>query len=567
MPAFILGIVMNDISTSACLLKDGEIIAAAQEERFNREKRTRRFPVESLKWCLESNGLRMEDLAAVAVPVNPSIYLENPNTVYSERARFRGELLYAPLNFLLGIYKASARGCTRLTVETEGGKPLDIFYIRHHDAHAASAFYPSPFDEAAILTIDAFGEKETTVLHRARRGSIERLKSVEFPISVGCFYAAMTEFLGFLPFSDEWKIMGAAAYGDPARYSASLEKTIGIDSGGGLFMDLSYFNHYQFHRPGLFTNKLAALLGEPYSPRAEWDDRFYDLAAATQRTVEKIIFGLLNRLHKATGLKNLCVAGGVAMNCVANGKIHLETPFENIFVPPAPDDTGAGIGAALAAARIIDPDASTPEMIHNNLGPEYGDVLIEEALKLSKVKYERLADRAQKAASLISDGRIVAWFQGRMEFGERALGNRSILADPRNPEMKDSINDCVKFREPFRPLAPAVLAELRNEWFDGAETSYFMEKVFRAREEKRESIPAAVHRDGAARVQDVTEASNPLFHELISAFNKLTGVPLVLNTSFNVQGEPIVMTPGDALRTFFSCGIDDLIIGPFHVSK
>ncbi|MFH1539113.1 MAG: carbamoyltransferase C-terminal domain-containing protein [bacterium] len=567
MPRHILGIDMNDVSTSACLARGGELVAAAQEERFSREKQTRRFPVKAIAWCLESNGLKLEDLDAVGVSVNPAIYLEHLNRAHSERARYRGELLYSTPNFLLGVYQGMAGGNSRLTMETEGGKPLEIYYIRHHDAHAAAAYYPSPFDEAAILTADAFGEKETTVWHRGAGGRIERLRAVEFPCSIGCFYAAMTEFLGFRPFHEEWKLMGASAYGDPGRFFPALSSLLNVDSDGGLFMDLAYFNHYQFHRPNLFSPKLVELLGEPYREDSERDERFFDLAAATQFALERVMFDLLGRFQKETGLKNLCLAGGVAMNCVLNGKIHEETPFENVFIPPAPDDSGTSVGAALAAGRLIDPGVSTPAAIHNNLGPEYDDGQIEEVLKLAKAPYKRTAKPAQKAAELLSGGRIVGWFQGRMEFGERALGNRSILADPREPGMKDKLNDFVKFREPFRPFAPAVLDAHQADWFDCAAHVYFMEKAFRVREEMRGRIPAVVHEDGSARLQTVTRKSNPLFYELIEAFQKLTGVPLVLNTSFNLRGEPIVMTPRDALRTFYSCGMDDLIIGSFHLAK
>jgi carbamoyltransferase len=567
MSGYILGIDMNDVSTSACLARGGELVAAAQEERFNREKQTRRFPVKTIAWCLESNGLKLEDLDAAAISVNPAIYLEHLSAVHSERARYRGELLYSAPNFLLGIYRGMAAGHSRLTMEIENGKPLEVYYIRHHDAHSATAYYPSPYEEAAILTADAFGEKETTVWFKGTGNRIERLRATEFPYSIGCFYAAMTEFLGFRSFHEEWKLMGASAYGDPERFFGVLSRLIGVDSDGGLFMDLDYFNHYQFHRPGMFSHKLVGLLGESYRDDSERDARFFDIAAAAQLTFERVMFDLLNRFQKETGLKNLCLSGGVAMNCVMNGKIREETPFENIFIPPMPDDSGTSIGAALATARLIDPEASTSPMTHNNLGPQYDDRQIEEVLKLAKVPYEKPPDPAQKAAELLSAGHIVGWVQGRMEFGERALGNRSILADPRDPQMKDRLNACVKFREHFRPFAPAILADHQAEWFDCGTHVYFMEKAFRVREKKRNRIPSVVHQDGTARLQTVTKESNPLFYELIKAFHKLASVPVVLNTSFNLQGEPIVMTPRDALRTFYSCGIDDLIIGPFYIAK
>jgi len=566
MPKYVLGIDMNDVSTSACLVRDGQVVAGAQEERFNREKKTRRFPLKAIDWCLGSEGLAPGDVDAVAVPVNPAIYLENPSPAFTERARFRGELLYSPLNFLLGAYLGMAGGSSVLEVELDGGGALKIHYVRHHDAHAAGAYYQSPFDNAAIFTADAFGEKDSTVWYTGSGAQIERLRAVEFPYSVGCFYSAMTEFLGFRPYHDEWKIMGAAAHGDPGRYAAAMEKLISAGPGGTIKIDLDYFNYHLFHRPGMFSNRLAELLGEPYRD-CERDERFFDIAAAAQRAAERVMLELMRGFQKETKNGNLCFSGGVAMNCLLNGKIAEETGFENVFVPPMPDDSGTSAGAALAVARKLDPGLGTSHVVHNSVGPGYGEAEIEDVLKLAKARYRRSAEPEREAARLAASGMVVGWYQGRMEFGERALGNRSILADPRDEEMHERITERVKFREPFRPFSPSVLAEHQAEWFESGAPVYFMEKAVRVKPEKRRLVPSVVHADGTARLQTVTRESSPLFYALIEEFYAVTGVPMVLNTSFNLRGEPIVESPRDALRTFYSCGIDQLVIGPFIISK
>jgi len=412
MTEHILGIDMNDISTSACLLRDGRLIAAAQEERFNREKRTRRFPVKAMDWCLKSNGLELEDVVAAAVSVNPAVYLENLNVAHSGRARFRGELLYAAPNFLLGVYDGLAARTSVLKIETDGGGQLDVYYIRHHDAHAASAFFMSAFEESAVFTADAFGEKDTTVFFKASGAGIERLRSFEFPYSLGCFYAAVTEFLGFRPFADEWKVMGAAACGDPTRFSDAFSGLIDFEPETGLRMDLDFFNHYQFHRPKLYSGKLTALLGSPYGDDKEFDARFFDIAAAAQNAVERVVFKMLGYLHGITGTKNLCLSGGVAMNCVMNGKIHEQTPFEQIYVPPAPDDSGTSVGAALMTSRILDQRLSDAPVIRCDFGPEFSDSEIEAVLKTAGLKYEKTPSPARAAAEMIARNRIVAWVSG-----------------------------------------------------------------------------------------------------------------------------------------------------------
>ena len=563
----ILGLDINDYNTSAVLVRDGAIVAGAQEERFSREKRTRRFPVQAMQFCLDSGGLELSDLAAVAVSVNPAIYLENLQPVQSERARYRGELLYAPLNYLLGMTPGADALDTHVHVREKQLGDLHVHYVNHHDAHAATAFYPGPFEEAAVLSVDGFGEKETTVFYRARDTEIKRIHRVEFPHSIGCLYAAMTEFLGMQPFRHEWKLMAAAAHGDPSQYLQKMRSLIHAGESGEFELDLSYFNFHQFHRPGYCAPKMAALLGEPYAPGAEPDERFFNIAAATQCVTGEILFRLLHDLHDMVRCNNLCLSGGVAMNCVLNGRIAGETPFAKVFVPPMPDDSGTSVGAALHVYHNVFNGAARSQMIHNYIGPAFSDDEIETELRRNKLAYRREADPCKTAAQCIADKKLVAWFQGGMEFGDRALGNRSILADPRDPDIPALINARVKDRRPFQPFAPSVLGHKAKEYFMNAAASPFMDKAFLTWSGKASEIPAVLNADGSARVQTVTPEQNELFFKLIESFETITGVPMVLNTSFNLRGEPIVCTPRDALRTFFSSGLDVLFLGPFMIEK
>lgn len=563
----VFGLDINDYSTSSCLLIDGAIAAAAQEERFNREKRTRKFPSLSMDWCLEKSGLTIDDISAIAVSVNPAVYLENFSPLNTERARYRGELLFSPLNLLMGKYGLKAGGETFVSVKTESGNILNVYYFNHHDAHAATAFYASPFEKCAVLTADAFGEKDSTVFYSADANGLNRILSVDFPHSLGSFYAAITEFLGMRPDCDEWKLMGASAHGNPHKYFDIISDLITVNSNGTFSLKLKYFNHFLFNRPGMFTQQLEQLLGPRYLVGCVPDERFFDIAAATQKVLEETLFSMMNILSNKTGQKNLCFGGGVAMNCALNGKIHEQTLFANVYIPAAPDDSGTSIGAAYSVSKLLWPDVKIIKTNNCFYGPSYSDNDIEMILN------ETVSDRFQKidvpitTAKLLCDGKIVAFFQGAMEFGSRALGNRSILAHPGIPYIKDRLNRIVKKRESYRPFAPSILSKYQDEWFECGDNVYYMEKAYRVRESKREIVPAIVHADGTARLQTVTEKSNPIFYRTILEFMELTGIPMVLNTSFNYREEPVVMTPRDALRTFFSCGVDTLIIGSFLVSK
>lgn len=562
----ILGLNSAGFNTSSALLLDGTPIFAVEEERMVREKRTRRFPNAGIRHGLKLAGLDIGDLDGIAIGWNPAINLEAFGAAYSGRARFLGEIFYNVPGGLMQLAKRPAAERAEQIIHLDGGKKLHIHYIRHHVAHASS-FFVSPFDEAAVLTLDAFGEKECVHFAHGKGNKLDSLWSQEFPHSLGSFYSAFTAYLGFAAQSDEWKLMGASAFGNAARYIDRVRSLIQFKD-DGFELDLSCFNHYQFHRPGLYTAKMEQVLG--IAPATDGDNLgqdHYDLAAAAQAVFEEIYIHLLTRLHARTGCRNVVLSGGSTLNSLANGKVVARTPFEDVFIPPAPDDAGCAMGAASYLYHHVMGNPRSYVMRHNYLGPSYGDAEISDLLTGLAIKHTELPDPSRTAAEMVAAGKVIGWFQGGLEFGDRALGNRSILADPRDPSMKDRVNALVKYREGFRPFAPAILAEKVDEYFEGAAPTPFMEKVFPIREAKRAILPAVTHADGTGRLQTVTAEQNPLFHRLITAFGEITGVPVVMNTSFNVKGEPMVCSPQDAVRTFFSSGLDALVIGRYLITK
>ncbi|MGD8386056.1 MAG: carbamoyltransferase C-terminal domain-containing protein [Desulfobacteraceae bacterium] len=563
----ILGLNSAGFVTSSALVIDGKIHFAVEEERLDRQKRSRAFPMRGIREALKTAGLRLDDVDAVTVAWNPAINLEAFSPAQSQRHRYLGEILYNVPNHLMSLKPNEAADYSRQIISFSDGVELNIYYIMHHLAHA-SAFFFSPFEEAAIMAIDAFGEKHSTVFCEGKGNKIRRIWSQEFPHSLGSFYASMTEYLGFRPKNDEWKVMGASSYGDPQRYYEALHSLFHLKEEGGFELDLSYFNHYQFHRPLMYHPKLAALVGLPPNEKGRpLNQDYYDFAAAAQRVTEDIYCYLIGQLHERTGLDNLVLSGGVVYNSVANGKVLSNTPFQDVFVPPMPDDSGGSLGSAYYLYHQIQDQPRTYTMTTNYFGPGFSDEEIRATLDKFKIRYQPVEDPADEAAALIQEGKILGWFQNRIEFGDRALGNRSILADPRDPSMKDKVNETVKYREPFRPFAPSVLKEHVDEYFVNSVPTPYMEKVLPIRPEKQEEIPAVTHVDGSGRLHTVTKEQNPLYYRLIDCFRARTGVPLVLNTSFNLKGEPIVCSPQDAIRTFFSSGLDALIIGKFVVHK
>ncbi len=563
---YILGLNAAGFNTSASLFVDGEPIFAVQEERLIREKLTRKFPSQGIHAALEAGGIGFDDLDAIAVSWNPLINLEAHSRVQSGSLRYLPEMLYSIPSHLMSLSQSNAGDVAEQKITLEGGKEIRAVYVRHHLAHAAS-FYCSPFDQAAILTTDAFGEKECVTFSLGQGNTIQTIWSQEFPHSLGGFYSTFTEFLGFRAQSDEWKIMGACAYGDADRYYEKVRSLVNFVS-PGFELDLRFFNFYQFHRPGRYTEKLARHLNLRALARGEeLSQPYYDLAAAVQKVTEEIYFHLLHQLKSMVSTDALVLAGGVAFNSLANGKVIDRTPFQELFLPPVPGDSGAGFGAGLYVHHQMDGAPRRYTMHQNYLGPGFTNEQIESDLRKFHLSYERVDDPAETAAQLVSDGNIIGWFQGRLEFGDRALGNRSILANPCDPNMKDKVNATIKYREHFRPFAPSILAERVHEYFVNASATPFMEKVFEIQEEKRATIPAVTHEDGTGRLQTVSQEHNPLYWRLIHSLEQKTGSPVVLNTSFNVKGEPIVCSPSDAIRTFYTCGLDALVIGNFVLKK
>jgi carbamoyltransferase len=574
----ILGLNAYHGDAAAALVIDGELVAAAEEERFNRVKHCAGFPSLAARWCLDSAGLGARDLDHVAIGRDPRA---------NAAAKLR-RLVHDRLSF--GYMRSRARNAVQVgqrALRARLASSLDaderslgarIHSVEHHRAHVASAFFVSPFDEAAVLSLDGFGDFASTMLAHGARERVDVLDRVLFPHSLGILYTAVTQWLGFPHYGDEGKVMGLAPYGDPERFLPALRRLARAD--GDLFaLELPYFNH---HTAGvemtwadgspsigpLFSPQLVELLGPPREPRSELSDDHRDVAAALQAHVEELYLHLVRRLWERTGLSNLCLAGGVALNAVANGRIRPETPFEGLYVQPAAGDSGTAIGAAFHVWHETLRQPRSFVMDHAYTGPSYDDGEIARALDDAGLVGDRLDDDSlfSLVAERLAAGDVVGWFQGAMEFGPRALGNRSIVTDPRRADMKDILNARVKHREPFRPFAPSILAEATGDWFDQDYTSPFMVLVYDVRPDKRASVPAITHVDGTGRLQTVERNVNPRYHRLIAEFARLTAVPIVLNTSFN-ENEPIVMTPEQAVETFQKTRIDLLVLGNHVVRR
>lgn len=562
---YILGIKNAGNDTSCALMKDGKIVGAICEERLTREKRTKKFPINALRYCLDNENITLKEISHVVIPWNPGINLERMNVSQSQTARFIPEFLYSVPNYLITNMGDQAVSI-RQEINFEGAN-ITVHYLNHHLCHAAFPYFTSNFKDSLILSVDAWGESASTLLARGIDGKIEKIWEMEFPQSLGMFYETMTQYLGFTPQNDEWKVMGASSYGDKEKYKDKILKLIYPTINGRFEMDLSYFDFMSFTKKFQFSNKMIELLGPNRLKEEELTQRHFDIAAAVQHVFEEIYYHILNQNYTGK-YEDLCLSGGCVMNCVANGKVLKRTKFKRVHIGFAPDDAGSSIGACfLFWHNYIGKSKERQVNISPYLSTEYSNEEIITYLNNYKIKYKELENPARIAAQYISEGKIIGWVQGRMEFGQRALGNRSILGDPRVEEMKDLINKAVKYREPFRPFAPAILDEYGDEFFENYEFVPYMEKVLRFKENKKKLVPAVCHVDGTGRLQSVSKEMNPLFWQLINEFRELTGIPLVLNTSFNLNGEPIVHSVSDALRTFYSCGMDTLIIGKYLIEK
>ncbi len=563
----ILGLNADGYISSAALVRDGRIVAAAPEERYTRLKQDRAFPTNAIRFCLENAGLTMQDLDAITVGWNPALNLKRRMNSLSEALKQKAKHLYYVPNELLQLVPDKDTTTAEQVFHLKDWD-MRVVYVRHHMSHLAASYFLSPYRRAAWMVADGFGEEAAVVMGYGEGTKLTVLKEIKFPQSMGMFYGCFTNFLGFRADSDEWKVMALAALGRE-DLSSKFSKVISIGDDGTFELDLTYYNHFMFEREGMFTEKMEELFGPRRLPHEPMTQRHYDIALGMQLFTEQALTKMLQWLHRETGMDDLCVSGGVFMNSVFNGKLLKNTGFRNVFIPAFPDDSGVAMGSALYHYYTGNEGAKWEAAEHNYYGPEFSNADVKAELDKRKLPFRYVADVEQEAAQLIADGNIMGWFQGRMEFGQRALGNRSIVADPRRADMKELINRHVKFREPFRPYAPSIMEEHTQEWFhiEPGRQVPFMESVHIIKEGQAARIPAVTHYDGTGRIQTVSHTTNPRYHNLIREFHKLTGVPIVLNTSFNVNAMPVVCTPGDALDCFFACGLDVLVMGNYIVDK
>lgn len=601
---YILGISCYYHDSAAALLHNGNLVAAAEEERFSRKKHDWEFPHQAIAFCLSLAGISKED-------VDYFVFYEKPMIKFD---RFYQTIIQSSPN-LKHIYQNSWESPykEKLWVKKELLNALDIpakklLFVEHHLSHAASSFFCSPYEEAAVLTVDGVGEWATATIGKgtasftsenSAQTGIELIKEIRYPHSLGLMYTSFTAFLGFRENSGEYKVMGMAPYGEPKYVDDIYKHIFEVDDDGGFRLDMNYIPITQTlpWNPKIISKKFSDLFGPPREPESEfftptthpnkdhpdWDEaaakknQYYaDIAASIQVVTEETMLKMANYAYKCTGMKNLCMAGGCALNSVANGRIMRETPFENVYIQPASADSGAALGAALYIYHALLKKPRKFIMEHPYWGKEYSDDETLSAITATGRPFEKVED-PDKLAHMITDdllaGKVVSLCQGRFEWGPRSLGNRSIIADPRRAEMKSVVNEKIKFREPFRPFAPAILEERASDFFEDIgdpKTNYplrFMLSVYKTKTDKIDKIQAVSHEDGSGRVQTVRKEWNPLWHRTIELFGQATGVPVILNTSFNLRGEPMVTTPTDALKTFGKSGLETLYVGGYVVRK
>ncbi|NQT29324.1 MAG: carbamoyltransferase [Candidatus Saganbacteria bacterium] len=580
---YILGINAYHGDSSACLVKNGELIAAVEEERFRRIKHWAGIPSQAINFCLETGGISLKDLDYIAINRDPRANLFK-KIVFALKRKPSLTFLKSRTKNLIKI-----KDIKLLICEALGVKPEDIraklCFVEHHRAHLASSFFVSPFKEAALISVDGFGDFVSTMLGKGDQNEIKVLSEVNYPHSLGAFYTAITQYLGFTNYGDEFKVMGLAALGKPT-YLSDMEKIVRLEENGRFSLDLKFFQHYgskgaqmswENQKPQigqLYSSKLIDLLGPARGYKEELTQKHKDIAASLQAMYEKAFFHLLNYLYERTGCPNLCVAGGCALNSVANGKLFDYTSFREVYIQPAAGDAGGAIGAAYYLYNQILGNPRKFIMTGSYWGNSYTDEEVSEVIERDKAKLatlhiQRAKDEellVQKTVECLVSGNVVGWFQGRMEWGPRALGNRSILVDPRKAEMKDVLNARIKRREAFRPFAPSILLEKTGEYFEKDYPDPFMLKVYPIKEDKRKIIPATTHLDGTGRLQTVSPEENPLYWRLIKKFEEVTGVPVLLNTSFN-ENEPVVCKLEEAIDCFLRTKMDVLVLGSFIITK
>ena len=558
----ILGISCYYHDSAAALVQDGKLVSAAHEERFTRKRHDSDFPMQAIEYCLREAGISASDLDYIGFYDKPMTKFDRILQTY---------LATWPKSFP-SFFKAmpvwlNEKMWTPQTIRKKLGYEGPILFAEHHVSHAASAFLVSPFEEAAILTLDGVGEWDTTTYGIGRGTSIELFKTIHFPHSLGLFYSAFTYYLGFKVNSAEYKVMGLAPYGTPRYYDTIMKHLIDLKDDGSFRLNMDYFVYdWALTMTG---RKFARLFGQPRREQESALTQFHkDVAASLQQVTDEVVVKIAKHLHNETGLANLCMAGGVALNCVANSKVLAQTGFQNVFVQPAAGDAGGALGVAYYIHNTLLGNPRNSSMDHAFLGPAFSDEEIEAFVQEHQLPVRKL-DRSEllsTVARLLTDQNVIGWFQGRMEYGPRALGSRSILADPRNPENWKRVNLKIKFRESFRPFAPTILEDRLEDYFEFNRPSPFMLFVAQVRDDRR-TIPAVTHVDGSARLQTISRKQHGLYYDLIEEFEHQTGCPVVINTSFNVRGEPIVCTPQDALTCFLRTDMDYLVLGSYLIEK
>ncbi|MCB1226113.1 MAG: carbamoyltransferase [Verrucomicrobiales bacterium] len=579
----VLGINAYHGDSSAAVVRDGKLVAAVEEERFRRIKHWAGLPTLSMQYCLEEAGVRFSDLEHIAINLNPKVN-NLKRLLFILRRRPDLKLIFERLR-----KRAQTKSVEQAIADSFPGQPMKarVHHIEHHLAHLSSSYLCSPFEDAVNVSVDGMGDFASAAWGLGTRGKIDIEGRVFFPHSLGIFYSALTQWLGFPHYGDEYKVMGLAPYGEP-KHLDLMRKIVLLQPDGSFRINLDCFRH---HRESvnytwdngspdcgiLYSTGLEDLLGPARKKDAPLEQRHKDIARSVQVMYEEAFFHLLHQLHRRHGCDNVTLSGGCGMNSVANGKVRRQTPFKNVYIQSAAGDAGGAIGAALVAHQNLESSSHSSSvspkrfhMAHAYWGPEYSTAQIDEVLEADKIRIEQAGCRTLKMSSAdelcqvvaqaISEGKVIGWFQGRLEWGPRALGNRSILGDPRRADMKDILNQKIKRRESFRPFAPSVLREKTAEWFEEEADVPFMMQVFQIQKDKRSQIPAVTHADGSGRLQTVSAETNPLYHQLISAFDAITGIPMVLNTSFN-ENEPVVTHPREALDCFLRTRMDVLALG------
>ena len=567
----IIGLNHGEINSSASILIEEKSLLGALEERFIRDKFTKKFPINALRYVLDHSKNKLHDCDAIGQGWYPGLNWVKYNPIFSENRDYREKYFYTIPDHLFKLLPNRIPGdYAKLSLDPTSNLP-DVYFIRHHLCHASNAFFLSNFNEAAIITADFKGEIESTTLSVGKKNKIKNIFSENIPNSLGIFYSTFTELLGYKPDSDEWKVMAISAYdAKDKKIINKIKNTYKLIGDGKVEFDQSFYKSTIVERPNLFTHKLMKILGGKNFEKKKNSDWHKAVAYGMQYCAEEIALYLINYLYKKTKLKNLVASGGFFMNSVLNGKILDKTNFKNIFIPYAPTDAGNSIGASLYIAHCI--HNKKRKMIKNEsfIGPSFSENEVAKILSSKKIKFKKIKkDFSRNIAELLDKNKILGFFSGKMEFGDRALGNRSILADPRKAKIKDEINSAIKYRESFRPFAPIVIEEYASKFFEveNGFTNQYMEKVVKVRDRFKYKIPAVVHYDGSCRVQTINKIREPILYKILLEFEKISGLPILLNTSFNLNGEPIVLSPEDAISTFYKSGLKQIVIEGHLIQK